>query len=55
MTREARVPKPAAQQEVCYLAREGRARNGLGQGGKNPDDKRGQGSQAGGPTRGVFK
>jgi hypothetical protein len=55
MTREARVPKPAAQQEVCYLAREGRARNGLGQGGKNPDDKRGQASQAGGPTGGVFK
>jgi hypothetical protein len=60
MTREARVPKPAAQQEVCLkrkLARKGQARAlyRLGQGGKDPDDKRGQGSQAGGPTGGVLK
>jgi hypothetical protein len=60
MTREARIPKPAAQQEVCLkrsLARKGQARTlyRLGQGGKDLDYKRGQGSQAGGPTGGVFK
>jgi hypothetical protein len=48
MTREARIPKPAAQQEVCLkrsLARKGQARTlyRLGQGGEDPNDKRGQG------------
>jgi hypothetical protein len=57
MTKETRIPKPAAQQEAFFLARKGQARAPyrLGQGGKDPDDKRGQGSQAGGPTGGVFK
>jgi hypothetical protein len=60
MTREARVPKPAAQEEVCLkrkLARKGQARAlyRLGQGGKDLDYKRAQASQAGGPTGSVFK